>query len=422
MTENAVDPLRAVQLRAVATRFLRTRPWVVAVGALGNALLLVHSGAPGHQLAAVGACFSLLVSGFVLEAWLLRSRTVTERWLLASLLATALLIGVGAALTGGIESPFVPILFVPIVIAFAAFGRTRGTLAISASAACVVALLALLPEPLRGPAVAASHRGAMLAWSSAISLALLWLGVTGLVDAYVATARVLDRMRVDAIDQAAERARHAEAWGAKVAHEIRNPLTSIKGLVQLVARKNEDARDARRFEVVLGEVERVEGILDDYLRLARPLRDLSLESAGLDRIASDIGVLFEARASASGVTIALALEPAPAMVDPARVREALVNLAKNALEAMPAGGTLTLRACLAGERAQVEVIDTGPGIDAELLARLGDAFVSTREEGTGLGVALARGVARQHGGDLEIESEPGRGTRAVLWVPIARGD
>ncbi|MCZ7678293.1 MAG: ATP-binding protein [Sandaracinaceae bacterium] len=234
----------------------------------------------------------------------------------------------------------------------------------------------------------------MLAWSSAISLALLWLGVTGLVDAYVATARVLDRMRVDAIDQAAERARHAEAWGAKVAHEIRNPLTSIKGLVQLVARKNEDARDARRFEVVLGEVERVEGILDDYLRLARPLRDLSLESARLERIVSDLAVLFEARASASGVTIALALEPAPAMVDPTRVREALVNLAKNALEAMPAGGTLTLRACLAGERAQVEVIDTGPGIDPELLARLGDAFVSTREEGTGLGLALARGVAR----------------------------
>lgn len=415
MPNDAADPLRASQLRAVATRFLRVRPLVAGAGALVNAVLLSASGSPWWQLAQVGACFATSIIAFSAEAWLLRSRLVTERWLFASLLATAVVLGIGAAFTGGIESPFLPILLVPIVIALAAFGRRRSTLAISIGAAVVVVTLAVLPC---GPVIAAPYRGLMLACSTTMALMLLWLGLTGLVDAYTATARSLDQMRVAAIDEAAERARSGEAWGAKVAHEIRNPLTSIKSLVQLVAGKNEDARNAKRFEVVLAEVQRVEGILNDYLRLARPLRDLVLARVRLDRIACDVAELFEARAASAGVTIALELEPVEALADATRIREALLNLTKNAIEALARvqGGRLILRVSRTNKRAEFCVVDDGPGIDPALFDHLGEPFVTSTEDGTGLGLMLARSVARQHGGELQLSSNGG--TTATLWIPV----
>ena len=107
----------------------------------------------------------------------------------------------------------------------------------------------------------------------------------------------------------------------------------------------------------------------------------------------------------------------PLVADPRRLKEALLNLAANALEATPAGGTLGLRWGEDAGGAWLTLQDSGRGMSAQVLARVGTPFFTTREKGTGLGVVLARSVLAQHGGSLTFESEEGRGTRVTLRLP-----
>lgn len=154
--------------------------------------------------------------------------------------------------------------------------------------------------------------------------------------------------------------------------------------------------------------------LEDYLSFSRPLEDVRLEPLQLDRLVRDLASLLEPNAERQAVQLELDLEPVQVMADPARLKDAVLNLAANALAAMPSGGTLRLRVHRDGERASIGVSDTGSGMSADELAAAATPFVSGRDGGTGLGLALARGVARQHGGDLHIESRPALGTSASL--------
>ncbi|MDQ3037393.1 MAG: hypothetical protein M3Y87_33670, partial [Myxococcota bacterium] len=362
----AFDTLHAARLRAVGTRFLRQRPIVVALGALGQGAILASSSAPRAQVLALGAATGSMVLAFFAEAWALGRRELDERWLALSLVGTTLAIGVAAWLSGGLESPMVPLLFAPVTVGLAAFGPRRGARAgrqsaILGAALGVLIALAVLPGPFAP--VPAPQRGWMIAWSTAIALALVRLGVVGLVEAYRSVGETLDRMRGDVIEEAGRRARESEALGAKVAHEIRNPLTAVKGLVQMLARRPAEVRDERRFAVVLGEVERMEGILEDYLSLARPLTDLAPEPMRPRALIDDVAALIEAHAAERGVEVRCVGEAGRMIADPRRLREALLNLAQNALQAMPRGGALTLAVAREAERVRIEVRDTGSGFD-----------------------------------------------------------
>jgi two-component system sensor histidine kinase HydH len=116
--------------------------------------------------------------------------------------------------------------------------------------------------------------------------------------------------------------------------------------------------------------------------------------------------------------LALEADETPARGDPRRLKEALINLVANAIEATPNGGTVQLRVRSSGGAVTLEVIDTGRGIAAEDLERLGTSFFTTRPNGTGLGVVLAQGVIAQHGGSLAYRSSLGRGTTATITLPV----
>ncbi|AKF09252.1 sensor histidine kinase [Sandaracinus amylolyticus] len=408
----AFDTLHAARLRAVGTRFLRQRPLVVAIGALGQAAILASSSAPRAQVIAIAAATGSMVIAFFVEAWALGRRALDERWLGISLGATAIAIGLGALLSGGLESPMLPLLFAPVTVGLAAFGPRRGAGVMIAIAISVLLVLAVVRGPF--PVVPSPQRGWMVAWSTLMTLALARLGVVGLVEAYRSVGETLDRMRGDVLEEAAHRARESEALGAKVAHEIRNPLTAVKGLVQMLAKKPSDARDERRFAVVLEEVERMEAILHEYLTLARPLTDLAPEPLRPRALLDDVAAVIEARAAASSVEVRCEGDAGEVIADPRRLREALLNLAQNAVQAMPGGGVMTLRARRDGAQVRFEVHDTGEGFDPAV--RAGEVFASAREGGTGLGLALARSVARQHGGTLEIGGERGKGAIVALVI------
>jgi signal transduction histidine kinase len=414
----APERLRAERLRAASTAFLRVRPLVAVFGIAANGALLVAGDAPTWQIRAVGLTLGTGLAAFVGESLALRRRWVTESWLLVSLALTVVVLALGCAWTGGLRSPMAPILAAPIVVALLAFGRGgRARIVLGVGA---LAIAVLLVAPALGPVPTLAAGIAAVSW--AVTLALLWLAAIGLGDAHAHTATALDRMRIGAIEEAAARARETEALGAKVAHEMRNPLTAIKALVQLVARASKEQRDGERLGIVLGEIERVERTLSDYLSLARPLTDVAPEPIDLATIASDVAAVLEARAADAGVHIHVHAEPLRVLADPRRLREALLNLCMNAIEAMPNGGALELCVQREKDQALLVVRDQGVGLAPDVAARLGEPFTTTREGGTGLGVALARSVARMHGGELRIASTPGNGTTMTLVIPTGGPD
>ncbi len=334
--------VRAAQVRAVGAAFLRARPLVVAPVALINGVLATLSGAPAAQRLALAIAFGTALTLFVAERWWLRRAAVSERWLATSLILTSLLLALGCALSGGLVSPVLPLTLAPVAIAMAAFGRSRTTiLAATASLASIVAL-ALLPAGTPFAAVPAPWARAMTVTSFVGLLLLTYAGVVGLVGAYVTSGEVLDRMRLATIEEAASRMRATEQVGAKVAHELKNPLAAIKALLQLL-RGAGDERAGKRLEVALGEVERMDGIVRDYLAFARPLADLDVARVELRALADEVVAVLEARAEVAGVQLT-ATGPAHAILgDARRLREALYNLADNAVTATPRGGAVTLR-------------------------------------------------------------------------------
>ncbi len=409
--------LRAEQLRAASTAFLRVRPAVVACGVLANGTLLANGGAPRQQLLAVGTIMGIGLAAFTLESLALRRRLVSERWLLTSLLLTLAALAFASAWTGGIASPLLPACSAPVVVALAAFGRARQARIMIAAGAGVAAILLVAP-PL-GPVPGTAPQITAVSWL--IALALAWLAIVGLGDAHVRAGAALDALRRGAIAEAAARARETEALGAKVAHEIRNPLTSIKAMVQLAASAPANEREQQRMRVALSEIDRVERTLSDYLSLARPLADVSPELVDLAALFDDLALVFESRAAESGVAIRIDGASPWVLADPRRLREALTNLCANAIEAMPKGGTLTLASVRDNSCVAVLVRDTGIGMSADAVARAGEPFRSDRAGGTGLGLVLARSVARMYGGELTISSTPGHGTVIGISLPLGSG-
>jgi len=416
------DAVRAAQVRAVGTGFLRLRPWIVGPAAGVTVLVLGFSGVPFAQLRALGMGMAALLGFFVWEAWRARTVDFSEEWLFRSLRITSAGITLGCAVTGGLASPMLPLLFAPIVTTFAAFGRGReGTQALI-GAVLLVALLGALPAGVPFPPLPSPQSGWLRLLFVVVSLLLLRAGVSGLTEASRRSGELLERLRAEALDAAEARVAALESMGASVAHELKNPLSSVKGLVQLLARSATEARTQERLEVVRSEVERMEGILQEYLSFARPLGALRRTDVELGQLLDDVASVVEARAQAAGVRIERPPTQARVRGDARRLKEALLNLALNALEATPPGGRVELGADAGDAGAVITVRDSGRGMPASVLARVGTPFFTTREAGTGLGVVLARTVVRQHGGRLEYESHPGQGTVARIILPPASAE
>jgi len=411
------DAVREAQVRAVGTAFLRLRPRLVAPAMALTGLTLAHAGVPTAQLRALAVGMGGLLGLFVWEAWRGRTRDFPEAWLFRSLLLTTVGIAGGCAVTGGLASPLLPMLFAPVVTTFAAFGQGRegtGTLVV---AALLASGLGALPLDVPFPPLPSPQSGWLRLLFLVVSLLLLRAGVAGVTEAYRRSGALLERLRAESLEAAAARAAALESMGASVAHELKNPLSSVKGLVQLLARAASEAKARERLGVVQSEVERMEGILQEYVSFARPLGGLRPVDTRLEPLLEDVASILEGRARDTGVRVERTATDARARVDARRLKEALLNLALNALEATPAGGSVVLGVEQAGGRVTLTVRDTGRGMAPEVLARVGTPFFTTREAGTGLGVVLARAVATQHGGTLDYESRPGQGTVARLALP-----
>jgi signal transduction histidine kinase len=221
-------------------------------------------------------------------------------------------------------------------------------------------------------------------------------------------------------------------FAAGLAHEIKNPLASLRTFTRIIPRKFEDARFRETFmRVVPHELERINGIVEQLLELARPsrLRPAPLTVPGvLDRVLELYANELDAQAIV--VTREYARDVPAITADPERLYEAFLNLVNNALAAMAPGGRLTLRTGwyrpgdpmgrgAAGRRVRVEIEDTGSGISPSEAEKVFDPFFTTKAEGTGLGLALTHKIIEDHGGSIGFRSTPGVGTVFTVLLPLA---
>ncbi len=224
------------------------------------------------------------------------------------------------------------------------------------------------------------------------------------------------RERDRALALHAEQSRALTTLTGEIAHELKNPLSSVKGLAALVA-KDLDGRAAERVAVLRQEVDRMQAILEEFLNFSRPLVPLSLVDVDLAELAREVARLHEGSALERGVELALEADEVHLRADMRKIRQVLINLLQNALDASPSGTTITLSVASQGARVRLTVRDRGPGIAAALLERVFDAGVTQKEHGSGLGLALARSLARQHGGELSLRNHPQGGAIAELTLP-----
>lgn len=328
-----------------------------------------------------------------------------------------------ATLTGGLHSPFTPSLTLGVMLAFIFFGPGRpSSTTMVGFLGMLIGIMAVLPEAALGPPLPNAHYALLAMMTIGWSLFMIQSFLVKLSDATVRASCAISDLRADRVADAEAQARRLQSVGAKVAHELKNPLAAIKGLVQLVARAPDSPKTRERLTVVESEVDRMEAILREYLSFARPLEDLQVLPIDLAAITADAASVLSGRLEQGRITVASELDPAPLAGDPRRLKEALINLLANAIEATPGGGRIQIAtAARPGGGARLEITDSGRGIRPEDLGRIGTSFFTTRAAGTGLGVVLAVGVVAQHGGAIEIASEHGHGTRVTIELPAEPG-
>ena len=232
-----------------------------------------------------------------------------------------------------------------------------------------------------------------------------------------------------------KRAADAEALSAmgelamNLAHEIRNPLNAAVLQLHLLNR-NLDRLEAEeptrvalkdRVRIVGDEIGRLNRLLTEFLELARP-RGIAREPVHLPKLVDEVLDLEEESARGRGIEIVrqISAEGCVAIGDREKLKQVTINIVVNALEAMKQGGKLTATVRPSAESVVMTFEDNGPGIDAMVLANVFDPFFTTKEAGTGLGLSIVRKIVDQHGGDVVIESETGRGARVTVSIPMGR--
>lgn len=236
---------------------------------------------------------------------------------------------------------------------------------------------------------------------------------------------ISDRKRLQERVFQAERLATIGRMAARVAHEVRNPLSSITLNVDLLADElrsygTVDTSEAEALlESIDAELERLNQVVRDYLSFSRP-PDFRFEPRDLVRVAEDLLAFLDEEMTKRGIRLELSSDGKipPVSLDVRRIREALLNLYKNSLEAMPEGGVITTTIEGQGGEVVIRIRDAGVGIPQEQLDTIFEPFMSTKEGGTGLGLSVAREIVAEHQGTITCESRPGEGAAFEIRLPI----
>jgi signal transduction histidine kinase len=421
--------LQSETFRALFLRFAKLRVLLAPVPIALVSVGLWQDAAPWRPwLLALAAL--LTGGGTVAALWRLRQggNPVEARWQSFSFMVGPFFAVVAMA-NGGVESPLMGLL-APVCLFAGLFIPPREAVTFSLSMAVVlwgmlaVTLSGAVPDlipAIYGGGSRAGHNDAllvsaavassfMMAWTTAVGILVRAAFAQMVVKALSSREEVL-RTQSEAVDALTR-------LSGEIAHELKNPLASVKGLAALLARDLE-GKPAERLAVLRREVDRMQEVLEGFLNFSRPLLPLNEQLAPLDALCRQVAELHEGMAAERGVAVRVFAErPVRAMCDPRKVQQVLINLVQNALEASPRGGAVEVVALVEpGGGARVEVRDRGAGLAEAVRARVFEPGVTTKAKGSGLGLAIARALARQHGGELALRPREGGGCVAELALP-----
>jgi signal transduction histidine kinase len=399
----------------------------VMVGGLATLGLLPLR--PRHRI----DLYSLVVWFSLYKAGVLALVTVTpratRRIFIAALCIDLLLVFLLLFLTGGGDSAFVNLFYPLVAINAYYFGRWGGLLLAVVAGLLFWAAAALVP-----PAAT---------WTAVLNVMGL-VGLPAFALGHVADRERRARSDVERLNaeltgtltrlQAAqkelveaERMATVGKLSLKMAHEVRNPIAAIELNAELLGdlvqeRVSEDGTEATALVGAIREqVAALDALTEEYLAFARFPRPQFEEDSVNDMVGA-VAEFFRPLATRQGIEVKVATDPAvpPMEIDRTLLRQAVVNLVKNAFEAVSQGGTVTLTTSRVDDTVEISVADTGPGIAPEVGRRIFEQFFTTKPQGTGLGLAISRQILEEHGGKIRWHSVPGSGATFTMTLPIRK--
>lgn len=203
---------------------------------------------------------------------------------------------------------------------------------------------------------------------------------------------------------------------AGIAHEIRNPLTSLKGFAQLLQAEKTNAYS----EIMVSEIDRINTIVDEMLLLAKP-KKLQLQKQKITNVLNEVVFLLDTQAILHNIQIKTAyhdLKGAFIHCEENKLKQVFINILKNSIEAIESGGHIDISLYSKGGNAMIRISDNGPGIPADKLSKIGKAFFTTKEKGTGLGLMICQNIIHEHGGQMVVDSVEHEGTTVEISLPI----
>ncbi len=221
-----------------------------------------------------------------------------------------------------------------------------------------------------------------------------------------------------------EKLKSVAVLASGMAHEIKNPLTALKTFSEYLPQKLDDKEFLQKFSrIVGGEVNRIDELVNELLEFAKPA-PLQLKETNVNKLIADTLDFLNSKFLHQKITVKTDLSPecdVPMMLDPNKMRQALLNIVLNAIDAMPKGGVLTIITSVQPptSRVQISLTDTGHGIEKDKLVTIFDPFYSTKDSGTGLGLPITHGIIKDHGGEIKVESVVGQGTTFTIILPRA---
>jgi signal transduction histidine kinase len=332
--------------------------------------------------------------------------------------------------TGGLFSAFLPTVIAVVLVHTVLLSQRRSLFAVSIQLTWLAALGVIQAFDPWGLARALVFGGEPVGASTFTTVCralFTMLVVAGVFTVSRVVRRSFEAMaqralaaRDQVLEGYADEARALTTLAGEIAHELKNPLASVKGLAALVA-KDVDGRTGECVTVMRGEIDRMQGILDEFLNFSRPLVPLAQEDIDVASLCSDAAALHEGIARERGVRIRVEADGAiVARCDRRKVKQILVNLLQNAIAASPEGAEVVVVASDAthagAPAARVIVRDRGDGIAANVFDHVFEPGVTTKATGSGLGLTVSRALARQHGGELSLRNAEG-GCEGELVLP-----
>jgi len=417
------EPLNGIALDDVALEPAVGAPLVAmrsaAILLIGGWMgLLVWLDALGWQAGVIAS--SLVPIGYV-SLRTIQGREVPGRMILLGMLGAQ---SGFVTVTGGIHSPLCAVLVVTAVLAaFSVPTRRQARPIVLASVLLLVALAGLeMSGRTVSPPALAGASAAVHAAAAAGTLIVLVLVAARVGAAVRDTIRERDArvvaFRGEALAALSARNRDLVSITGALAHELKNPLTAIRGLSTFLADEaTPGSPQAEQLAVLVAEVRRTSRIVDEFLDVSRPLDPTGLDPVALGPLLDGILTVHQGIASGAGLRLRRRGPDISVRCDARKVHHIAVNLLHNAIQASPAGGTVEARLEATADTVRLIVDDEGPGVDPDRVADVFRPGVTTRGTGSGLGLPIALALAQAHGGRLDLGPRPGGGARAVLTLP-----